>query len=143
MSAISDDQAKKNLSGSGNLRLIAIMKGLMISYIITIPIFLIFAFILSNTDYPEKFISPVVLLTTVISILLAGSTATRGAKSKGWLNGCIVGAIYIFILYLVSSVIFNDFSVNRYTVTMFVIAVLSGAIGGIIGINLKQSRRYK
>ena len=126
-----------------NIGFLPIIKGIAVSYIITIPVFMIFALILTNTDFPEKFTSPVVIITTIISVLTAGSTATKGLKNKGWLNGSIVGFIYMFILYILSSIIFKTFTVDKYVITMTIIGVLTGAIGGIIGINFKRSSRIR
>lgn len=122
-----------------SITIYTVIKGIIISYLITIPLFCIFALILTNTDFPEKLTSTVVLITTLISILVAGSTSTKGLRSKGWLNGSVVGLIYILILYLISSIVFKNFAVDRYVVTMGIIGILTGAIGGIIGINVKKS----
>lgn len=124
-----------------SITLISITKGIIISYIITLPVFCLFALILTNTDFPQKYTSTVVIITTIASILIAGSTSTKGLKSKGWLNGSIVGFVYIFILYLLSSIIFRNFIIDRYVITMGIIGVLTGAIGGIVGINFKKSSR--
>ena len=133
-------ETTQNLKSNLNERLnfITIIKGIVISYIITIPLFLIFSFILTYSDFPEKFISPVVIVVTIISILLAGAYATKRMRSKGWLNGGVVGFIYIFVLYLFSSVISGKFSIDKRILSMFLIGLLAGSIGGIIGINLKH-----
>jgi putative membrane protein (TIGR04086 family) len=123
--------------------LMSILRGIIVSYIITIPTFIIFSFILTYTNFPEKYILPVVVITTVISILMAGSTVTRSVKDKGWLNGGIVGFIYVFVLYIVSSLIYGNFAINRYVITMVIIGILVGAIGGIVGINIGLSSHYK
>jgi putative membrane protein (TIGR04086 family) len=72
-----------------------------------------------------------------------GSTSTRGVKNKGWLNGGIVGMIYMLVLYLASSLVFNDFTVDNYVITMGLIGIFTGAIGGIIGINIKRPSHAK
>ena len=69
--------------------------------------------------------------------------ATSGVRSRGWLNGGIVGLIYMIILYLFSSILFRNFTVDRNVLTMTVIGVLSGAIGGIMSINTRQRPKYK
>ncbi len=121
-----------------HLGLKMILKGILVSYIITVPAFILFAFILSCTDFPVKFIRAVVILVSIASIAVAGATSTRKVKSKGWLNGGIVGFIYILILYFFSSIVFSDFRIGGNVLTMLVIGMLTGAIGGIIGINLKN-----
>lgn len=122
---------------------VTIAKGILVSYIVTVPLFIIFAFMLAYTDFPEKYIPMAVIVTTVISVLTAGSTATRNVRNRGWLNGSAVGIIYMVVLYLVSSATYGDFTINRYVVTMLVIGILAGAIGGIIGINIKSGSKSK
>jgi putative membrane protein (TIGR04086 family) len=126
-----------------SMSLVAVLKGILAAYIITIPAFMLFALILANTDYSQKLITPAVVITTIISVLTAGSISTRGLKNKGWLNGSIVGFLYMLILYLSSSLIYRNFVIDKYVVTMVVIGILTGAIGGIIGINIKKSTKYK
>lgn len=124
-----------------NITVMSVVKGIAVSYAVTVPTFVVFAMILANTDFPEKYLSPVVVITTIISLLLAGSTCTRGLRNKGWLNGSIVGFIYMLILYILSSIIFGNFTIDKYVITMSIIGILTGAIGGIVGINLKSGGR--
>ncbi len=125
------------------LNLFSLLKGLLASYIITIPAFMLFALILTNVDFPQKLVTPMVVIITVISVLTAGSVATRGVRSKGWLNGSMVGLVYMIILYLLSSIIFKNFTIDRNVVTMTVIGILTGAIGGIMSVNSRKSTKYK
>jgi putative membrane protein (TIGR04086 family) len=111
--------------------------------LITVPIFIVFALILTYTDFPEKFLTPAVMIATVISVLVAGSTATQNIRSGGWVNGGIVGAVYMMILYLASSIVFRNFNIDFQVITMFVIGILAGAIGGIMGINIKKPGHSK
>ena len=125
------------------INLLSIAKGIFVSYLITIPLFALFAYLLTYTDFPEKYIFSAVLITTLISILIAGSTSTRNIASRGWLNGAFVGFFYIFILYILSSMLFTDFSISRYMVSMTIVGVLTGSIGGILGINFKSHSHTK
>lgn len=141
MPMISNQNAKTAVNE--NLSTISVLKGILAAYIITIPAFMLFALILSNTDFPQKLISPAVVITTIISVLTAGSVSTKGLKNRGWLNGSIVGLIYMLILYIFSSLIFKNFAIDKYVITMMVIGVLTGAIGGIVGINIKKGSKYR
>lgn len=120
----------------------SILKGIGIAYLITLPLFLIFALVLCATSFPEKFITPAVVITTIISLLAAGSVATRNLKSRGWLNGAIVGFLYMLILYIIGSIVCKNFRLTGYVWTMLLIGILTGAIGGILGINL-HTKKYK
>lgn len=141
MPMISNQNVK--IAVNENLSTISVLKGILAAYIITIPAFMLFALILANTDFPQKLISPAVVITTIISVLTAGSVSTKGLKNRGWLNGSIVGLIYMLILYIFSSLIFKNFAIDKYVITMMVIGVLTGAIGGIVGINIKKGSKYR
>lgn len=134
-------ETKKTFNEGISLK--TITKSIIASYIITIPIFLVFALILTYTNFPDKFIMPVVVMTTIISILAAGIFVTRAANNKGWLNGGAAGFLYMLSLYLISSVVINNFAINKYVVTMTIIGMLTGAIGGILGINMKKNNRSR
>lgn len=118
------------------VNLLSVLKAVIISYIITIPVFTLLALLITYTSFPDKFILPGVIVTTIVSILIAGTSSSRNLKSNGWLNGGLVGFVYMLILYLLSSIIFKDFSINEHVLAMVAIGVLTGAIGGIIGINM-------
>ncbi len=122
---------------SEHITLMSIFKGIIISYLITLPAFGIFAFVLTYTDFPEKYIPSSVMIITIMSVLVAGSTATRRVKNRGWLNGGFVGLVYMLVLYLFSSMIFKDFAVDRHVVAMLLLGIVAGSVGGIAGINLK------
>lgn len=124
---------ENNLTGT----LFSFLKGIAAAYLITIPAFIIFSVILTNTAFPEKFIQPAVVVITIVSVLFAGSLASRGRASKGWLNGALVGLVYIAILFFLSSLVYSNFTIDKYVVTLALIAFLTGAIGGIMGINMK------
>lgn len=128
-------------NGNEHVSLKLIARGLFVSYIITIPLFAVFALVLSWTGFPDRLMKPAVVITTITSILLAGITTTRTLKNRGWFNGGMVGFIYMLVLYILSSIVYDDFTIDRYVTTMTVIGVLTGAIGGIVGINSNTGRR--
>ena len=131
--------AKNILSEHSNLMII--IKGILVSYLITLPIFAVFAYILTFTDFPQRYIPTAVIITTLLSIVVAGWLSSKNVKSKGWLNGGIVGIVYMVVLYLLSSTGYKDFSIDRQVVTMFIVGILSGCVGGILGINSKKEPR--
>ncbi|AUG57722.1 TIGR04086 family membrane protein [Acetivibrio saccincola] len=133
-------QSAKNIM-SEHANALNIAKSILISYLITIPVFAIFAYILILTDFPQKYISTFVIITTLLSVVIAGWSSTKYIKSKGWLNGGIVGFFYMLVLFLLSSSSYGDFSINIHVITMFIIGTLTGSIGGILGINLRKEPR--
>ena len=126
---------KKSLDEHVNL--IRVAKGLIFSFLITLPCFFIFALFLTYTDFPEKYTSMAVLITTVISVLVASAYSTKNIKHKGWMNGCFVGLLYVTILYLVSSIVDKNFMLNFSGLLTFFIGAIVGCLGGILGINMR------
>ena len=52
-------------------------------------------------------------------------------------NGGIIGFIYVLIIYILSSLLGNSFTLNIYSIIMVISGIVAGAIGGIVGVNLK------
>ena len=113
------------------------MKNIGICYAITIITFAVFAFILTYLPVPEEVVPAVVLIITILSIIMSGIMTAKKAKSKGWIRGAVSGSIYILTLYLIGSLLFQSFCIGTGFITMLIIGMLSGAFGGIIGVNIK------
>ena len=120
-----------------NNYIIKMSTGIVISVVLTLVLLFVFSIILAYTNTSETIMVPVIIGITGISILSGSSIATSKIKKKGIVNGMIIGGIYIFILYLISSMLSAQFSLNMYSIIMMVIGIIAGAIGGIVGVNLK------
>lgn len=116
--------------------LIRIVKGSIASIIITLLLLFIFAILLTYTSLQESIISPVVIVITAISILIGSSISTLKIKKNGLLNGALVGIIYIFTIYLISSITGSGFDCNINSIIMIISSIIAGMLGGIIGVNL-------
>ena len=114
-----------------------IIKGVGISIIFTLICLTIFSALLTYTNLSESLIQPVVISVTGISIFVGSFFATRKIKKNGIIKGIAVGLIYIFLIYIISSVVNNaNFELNTGSIVMMAIGILCGAIGGIIGVNV-------
>ncbi len=113
----------------------ALGKGLLISFIMTILILLVFSIILTFTNISEKTIVPVIIISTAISILIGSSISNIRIKKNGILNGALIGGGYILILYLLSSILNARFNLNIQSIIMISVGVVFGILGGIIGVN--------
>lgn len=116
---------------------INMLKGVIISIILTLLFLFIFANVLTYTNISECTISPVIITITAISILIGSSLATIKIKKNGVINGALLGFIYISIIYMISSISKTGFILNFSSLIMMCISLISGAIGGIVGVNLK------
>ncbi|MBR1802946.1 MAG: TIGR04086 family membrane protein [Clostridia bacterium] len=124
-----ESEFKKNL--------FRILKGSIFAIVLSVVLLLIFALLLTHTNLSENTITPVILTITGISILVGSSISSMKIKKNGLMNGGTVGLIYILVLYLASSLCFTGFSLTTNSLIMLVIGVVTGILGGIIGVNLK------
>lgn len=116
---------------------IKIIKGVGISITLTLICLTIFSILLTYTNLSESIIQPVVITVTGISILTGSFLTNRKMKKNGIIKGIAVGLIYIMLIYLTSSILNNaNFSLNMSSIVMFIIGILCGAVGGIIGVNV-------
>lgn len=108
----------------------------IISFILSIVLIFILSLIISKTTIAESVIIPGIILISSISIMFGGIRVSRLKKQKGMLNGALLGFIYMFSMYLISSIILKDFSLNLKSMIMFFSGIIAGILGGIIGVNL-------
>ena len=112
-----------------------ILVGSTISVGITIIGLIVFSILLTYTGIGESTIPTVTIIITGASILIGSTIAMTNLKKNGIVNGAIIGFIYIFVLYLLSSIIEKNFSLNINSIIMIISCVIAGALGGIIGVN--------
>ena len=117
---------------------IGIVKGVLISFLFTLCMLLVFSALLVYTNLSEQTIKPVIITITGISILVGSSFGTRKLHRNGVISGGIIGMIYILLLYIISSIVGSDFSLNWISIIMIIVGLIGGICGGIIGINTKK-----
>lgn len=117
--------------------LVKVLKGSLISIIATIILLIVFSAVLTYTNVNENSMPTVIIVITALGILIGSQITTSKIKKNGIVNGALVGAIYILALYIISSIISKDFSLNFYSIIMIATSIAIGGIGGIIGVNKK------
>ena len=113
------------------------IKALIFSIILTLIALVVLSLVLSFSEVSESVINPAIIVISSVSILIGGFLVAKKIKQKGILNGAILGIIYMLIIYLISSLLNNNFSLGISAFIMIGAGMLSGALGGILGVNLK------
>lgn len=116
-------------------RLFYLLTGLAISALITVPMFFIIALALRITDFPEEYLSPALLITAASSITIASFYSTASTSTKGWLNGSIVGFVYMFVIVVIKWCAEGAVSISKDIITMLLVGLLMGSIFGMAGLN--------
>ena len=112
--------------------------GVMIGYAITCIVFLAYAMLITYTQMSERNLPMVIAVTTLLSVMIAGFDAARGASQRGWLWGMIAGFVYVAIMGIIMVVMLPSFFVDGRTITVIVLSVAWGGLGGILGINVRK-----
>lgn len=114
-----------------------ILKGTALSIVATLILLIIFSAILTYTSVNESTMPAVIIIVSALSILLSSQLTTAKIKKNGIVNGILVGGLYFAFLYIISSIISKNFSMNNYSIIMMATSILLGGLGGIIGVNKK------
>ncbi|MBS5843422.1 MAG: TIGR04086 family membrane protein [Clostridiales bacterium] len=118
-----------------------LIKGFMISVLVSVPLFFIIALAMQVTDFPEEYMPPALLTAVLISIVIAAFYATAAAKTNGWFNGTLIGFFYMLILIIIRWGVEGRISFNKDVLTMLLAGLLIGSICGMAGLNLGEHVR--
>ncbi len=113
-----------------------IVKGLLCALVTALLLAVIFASILQAFPLPDSVIYPVNQVIKGVAIALGAVLFVRG--EKGWLKGGAVGLLFTALSYLGFSALGGDFSLSWLILLELVLALLTGALGGALGVNLRQ-----
>ncbi len=115
-----------NENGGGN-KFLLMVKGIAISMILSLLMMLILSMVLSFSSVKENVIMPTVIFISAFSILVSSFLVAKRIESKGIIYGSLLGLIYMLILYLLSSILNFDFSLNTNAVVMITFGIVGGA----------------
>ena len=115
---------------------IYLLKGLLLSYIVTCILILFFSVLLTYSNISEGKMPLLNTITMLISITI-GSIYTAGkVKEKGWISGGLVGISYYIILIALNMIFLKPLVFDIFSASKIILSSVMGVIGGIIGINL-------
>lgn len=136
MSAKSKYGIKRPKSQSKNNSLtMSLTKGLIYGYVITAICFLLLALILTYTFMLENPTSQNIslIVITVIAVVTAGYKTAKSFNQTGWLWGGTCGLLYFIIFLILSYLVQRSFSITSNALSMLLLCVGSGALGGVFG----------
>ena len=110
--------------------------GLCIGVIACTLLLLGAAALFCQVDVPPAAVAPVAMGAAALSAFLGGWVAARAAGQRGWLMGILCGGVLFLILWLWG--LSRGGVENSYAATKLGVLTLSGAIGGVLGVNRKR-----
>ena len=109
---------------------------LVISFCVAAIFLIISSAIFAYTNINDRHLDSFVLGSVMISVLVGSMLLLRKIKKRGLLFGAIFGIIYFLIVYLVNVLAFSGVFVSNTVGIYLGICLLSGIVGGIIGVNI-------
>ncbi|WMM26836.1 TIGR04086 family membrane protein [Tissierella sp. MB52-C2] len=115
---------------------IYLLKGLVLSYIITCILILFSSVLLTYSSLSEMKMPLLNTITMLISITVGSIYTAAKVKEKGWISGGIVGIAYYIILIALNMIFLRPLVFDIFSASKIILSSVIGVIGGIIGINL-------
>jgi len=125
-------------AGISKAQMLRFIMGVVIAYAITAVAFIATAIAITYTNLQESTVPMIVMLTCVLSVMVAGFDASRRAEKKGWLWGMAAGGVYAVILIIIITAVSGGFVMDSRKVMLTLLSLVGGGIGGVIGINFKK-----
>lgn len=128
----------------GNLFDVKLMiKDLLLSYLITIILLFAVSVIATYLHLSDAIVQAAIVVISCICVFLCGFSSAKHRKKQGLLTGAIAGLLYAFVLYIVGSILLQQFMFSSVVFITIGVYIICGAVGGIFGINSKSKKTTK
>ncbi|MCL2576002.1 MAG: TIGR04086 family membrane protein [Defluviitaleaceae bacterium] len=119
-------------------QVIGVIMGVVIAYAITAISFIGAAIAITYTNLQETALPAIVMISVVLSVLVAGFDSARKADNKGWLWGMVAGLLYAIVFIGIIVWVADGFIPDMRQLTLLALSLVGGGVGGAIGINFKK-----
>ena len=116
----------------------AILFGMVCGLLITVILMWLFSVVIITSGLlPTNITNYIIVALLSIGILFGSCIATKITKSAGLIIGLIVGLSIFMLITLIGLVQSND-TITTLTLIKLIASLISGALGGIIGLRKKE-----
>ncbi len=123
-------------------KVISVSVGAICGIAAVLSVIVLFSFIIVKTESVNYYLlMPFGIAAACIGAFLGGFISARISGSAGMLIGAVSGAL-MFILLLAAGAILGQLP-EAVSLLRLVLMVLSGAIGGVVGVNRKRKRKRR
>ncbi|MCU6791535.1 MULTISPECIES: TIGR04086 family membrane protein [Paenibacillus] len=114
-----------------------LLSGLMVAMIFMLLGTLMTSLLMLATNLQESSLYSYTMSIHGIAMLIGGMTAGKRSGTKGWYHGGMLGLVYTCIIWLIGFLTY-DAGFSQQTLYLTALTLVSGALGGILGINFKK-----
>ena len=115
--------------------ILQVVKATLAAIIFSLACVLVFSLFVQLFSLSSAVIKPVNQVLKTLCIAAGGILFIRG--SGGIVKGAVYGAVAVLTTYVLFSAMSGDFSVTGFFALEVLIGAVSGAVSGIIGVNIK------
>lgn len=112
-----------------------LLKGTILALVLSVVLIFIAALVLYFTALPERTAPYLVFGISLAAILVGSSFAGKRIGTRGWLNGGIVGLLYVVLMLAAGLLLLKDLAVGWNFITKLFLGFAFGAAGGMWGVN--------
>ena len=110
-----------------------VLKTLLASYIVTGLLLLALTFLVYKFELDEQQVVAGIVIIYIVSTFAGGFIVGKLTRTRKFIWGMLVGAIYCALLFLISYGVYRDFNTNGLNVlTTIAICVGGGTLGGML-----------
>lgn len=114
-----------------------IVMAIIIALILSLVLILIAAFCIKQFNLSDT-VTPIInQVIKCVSIFLGCMCALKQPKN-GWLRGMCIGFVYVWLSYIVFSLLAGEFKVGLSLLNDATLGTVFGLISGIIAVNLRK-----
>jgi len=129
------------MGNSENNKIKMIIKSVLTGVIATTVFVFAFAAVMYFAGLDKIYSVIFATVSVAFGCFAAAYNAARENKSKGFLIGTVVGLVVFFVITLIS-LIADKGAVGINTLFHFIIFMISAIVGGVMGVNKADSKKY-
>lgn len=133
--------AKDTVQKGSFFDIVFTLKNTAIGFALTVVLLFLLSIPATFAYLPEAVIEFIVAAITYLSVGFCGFRAARHLGRGGLVSGALSGLIYVALLTLIGIFVFGATGFSISSLLTIIFCIVSGAIGGIIGINVRIKRR--
>ena len=115
----------------------AIFRGIITAAAITVVSMLVCALVMTLATLNENAVFIAMQITSLAAVFVGSLAAASRINKNGMINGIAVGIIYALLMLFTGFMTTPDYAPTAKTLLTFCICITSGALGGILGVNIK------
>ena len=114
-------------------KMMCVVKGLLISYILTVVMLFIAAVVVYKTDISDGMLNAVIVAIYIVSTFIGGLITGKAVKERRFLWGAVYGVMYILIALAVSAVLGGGSDGAAMScITKCIMCVAGGMLGAML-----------